>query len=63
MFTDLHKKIVVITGGCGLLGKTFVKTVLDNNAIVIAAAFTRSAENTDSEGPLTRRPRGDHECG
>lgn len=41
MFTDLHKKIVVITGGCGLLGKTFVKTVLDNNAIVIAADINK----------------------
>jgi NAD(P)-dependent dehydrogenase (short-subunit alcohol dehydrogenase family) len=37
MFTDLQKKVVVITGACGLLGKTFVKTLLDNNAIVVAA--------------------------
>jgi NAD(P)-dependent dehydrogenase (short-subunit alcohol dehydrogenase family) len=37
MFTDLQKKVVVVTGACGLLGKTFVKNLLDNNAIVIAA--------------------------
>ena len=37
MFTDLQKKTVVITGACGLLGKTFVKVLLNNNAIVIAA--------------------------
>ena len=37
MFTDLQKKVVVITGACGLLGKTFVKALLDNSAIVVAA--------------------------
>ncbi len=37
MFTDLQKKVVVITGACGLLGKTFLKALLDNNAIVVAA--------------------------
>jgi NAD(P)-dependent dehydrogenase (short-subunit alcohol dehydrogenase family) len=37
MFTDLRKKVVVITGGCGLLGKTFVKAVLDNKGIAVAA--------------------------
>ncbi len=37
MFIDLQKKVVIITGGCGLLGKTFVKSALANNAIVVAA--------------------------
>ncbi len=37
MLIDLQKKVVVITGGCGLLGKTFVKAGLDSNAIVVAA--------------------------
>ena len=37
MFTDLHKRVVVVTGACGLLGKTFVKALLSNNAIVVAA--------------------------
>jgi NAD(P)-dependent dehydrogenase (short-subunit alcohol dehydrogenase family) len=37
MFTDLQKKVVVITGGCGLLGKTFVKAILDNKGIAVAA--------------------------
>ena len=41
MFTDLQKKIIVITGGCGLLGKTFVKAALDNNAIVVAADINK----------------------
>ena len=37
MFTDLQKKVVIITGACGLLGKTFVQATIDNNAIVVAA--------------------------
>ncbi|MGZ3867192.1 MAG: oxidoreductase [Bacteroidia bacterium] len=37
MFADLKDKVVVITGGCGLLGKTFVEAALNNNATVIAA--------------------------
>lgn len=37
MFTDLQKKVVVITGSCGLLGKTFVKAILDNKGIAVAA--------------------------
>lgn len=37
MFADLKDKVVVITGGCGLLGKTFVEAVLKNNGTVIAA--------------------------
>ncbi|MGZ4068542.1 MAG: SDR family NAD(P)-dependent oxidoreductase, partial [Bacteroidia bacterium] len=37
MFADLKDKVVVITGGCGLLGKTFVETALKNNAIVVGA--------------------------
>ena len=41
MFTDLQKKVVVITGGCGLLGKTFVKATLANNAIVVAADINK----------------------
>lgn len=43
MFTDLHQKVVVITGGCGLLGKTFVKAVLDNNGIAVAADINEDA--------------------
>ncbi len=41
MFTDLQEKVVVITGGCGLLGKTFVKAAIENNAIVIAADINK----------------------
>jgi NAD(P)-dependent dehydrogenase (short-subunit alcohol dehydrogenase family) len=37
MFADLKNKVVVITGGCGLLGKTFVEAALRNNATVVAA--------------------------
>ncbi len=37
MFANLQNKIVVITGGCGLLGKTFVEAVLKNNGTVVAA--------------------------
>jgi len=37
MFADLKDKVVVITGGCGLLGKTFVEAVLKNNGTAVAA--------------------------
>ena len=37
MFADLKDKVVLITGGCGLLGKTFVEAVLKSNATVVAA--------------------------
>jgi len=35
----LKNKIVVITGGAGLLGQEFAKTVMQNNGIVIIADF------------------------
>lgn len=41
MFTDLQKKVVVITGACGKLGKTFVKALIANNAIVVAADINK----------------------
>jgi NAD(P)-dependent dehydrogenase (short-subunit alcohol dehydrogenase family) len=41
MFTDLQKKVVVITGACGKLGKTFVKSLIANNAIVVAADINK----------------------
>lgn len=37
MFADLSNKVIVITGGCGLLGKAFVKTALERGASVAAA--------------------------
>lgn len=37
MFADLTGKVIVVTGGCGLLGKTFVKAVLDHNGVAVAA--------------------------
>jgi NAD(P)-dependent dehydrogenase (short-subunit alcohol dehydrogenase family) len=43
MFTDLQKKVVVITGACGLLGKTFAKAAFDNKAIVVAADINEEA--------------------
>ena len=36
MYTDLQNKVVVLTGACGLLGKTFVKALIENNARVVA---------------------------
>ncbi|HEY5590809.1 MAG TPA: oxidoreductase [Paludibacter sp.] len=35
----LKNKIIVITGGAGLLGQEFAKTVMQNNGIVIIADF------------------------
>ncbi|MHB8261455.1 MAG: oxidoreductase [Bacteroidia bacterium] len=41
MITDLQKKIVVITGACGKLGKAFVKAVISNNGVVVAADINK----------------------
>jgi NAD(P)-dependent dehydrogenase (short-subunit alcohol dehydrogenase family) len=37
MFADLSDKVIVITGGCGLLGRSFVEAALKNNGTVVAA--------------------------
>ena len=39
----LNKKIVVITGGAGLLGKEFAKTVIENNGTTIIADYNEKA--------------------
>lgn len=35
----LNKKVIVITGGAGLLGQEFVKAIIENNGIPIIADF------------------------
>lgn len=35
--SDLNKKLVVITGGAGLIGQEFVKAVIENNGIAVIA--------------------------
>ena len=37
MFGDLNHKVIVVTGGCGLLGKAFVKTILAHGGTAVAA--------------------------
>ena len=37
MFGDLSDKVIVITGGCGLLGRSFVEAVLKNGGTAVAA--------------------------
>lgn len=37
MFGDLKDRVVVVTGGCGLLGKGFVRTILQHNGTAVAA--------------------------
>ncbi|MCT7529647.1 SDR family NAD(P)-dependent oxidoreductase, partial [Aliarcobacter cryaerophilus] len=37
MISDIKDKIVVITGGAGLIGKEFVKAVVENDGIAIIA--------------------------
>ncbi len=37
MFADLTDKVIVVTGGCGLLGKAFVRAILDKGGIAVAA--------------------------
>lgn len=41
----IKNKIVVITGGCGLLGMEFAKTVIINNGIPILADYSEMACN------------------
>ena len=33
----LKDKVIVITGGAGLIGKEFVKSIIENNGIAIIA--------------------------
>ena len=35
--SNLSKKIIVITGGAGLIGQEFVKAVIENDGIAIIA--------------------------
>ncbi|HXB39246.1 MAG TPA: oxidoreductase [Bacteroidia bacterium] len=37
MFKDLSNKVIVVTGGCGLLGKSFIDEILKNNGIAVSA--------------------------
>ena len=37
LLSDLNKKVIVITGGAGLIGKEFVKAVIENGGIAIIA--------------------------
>ena len=37
----LENKVIVITGGAGLIGSEFVKTVLENNGTAIIADFDK----------------------
>lgn len=49
----LSKKVVVITGGAGLIGQEFVKAVVENNGVAIIADINKeigeSVKNTLSE--------------
>lgn len=40
---DLENKVVIITGGAGLIGKSFVKAVIDNGGIAIIADVDENA--------------------
>lgn len=42
---NLENKVVVITGGCGFLGSTFVKAVLEHNGRVVIADLDKEAGN------------------
>lgn len=37
LLSDLNKKVIVITGGAGLIGQEFVKAVVEHNGIAIIA--------------------------
>lgn len=47
---DLQEQVVVVTGGCGLIGKEFVQAICQNNGIaVIADINSKKAEDIISE--------------
>ena len=37
MHKDLNGKVIVVTGGCGLIGREFIKAIASNNGIAIIA--------------------------
>ena len=43
--SDLAEKVVVITGGAGLIGKGFVKAVVENGGTAIIADIDESSGN------------------
>ncbi len=42
----LSKKVIVVTGGAGLIGKAFVETIVANNGIAVIADINKDAKNT-----------------
>ena len=45
----LKEKVIVITGGAGLIGKEFVKAVIENNGIAIIADINENLGNKVKE--------------
>ncbi len=44
--SDLNKQVVVVTGGAGLIGQAFVKTIIENNGIAIIADINEELGNS-----------------
>ncbi len=45
----LSKKVIVVTGGAGLIGKAFVETIIANNGVAVIADINKDAKNTCDE--------------
>ncbi len=40
---DLQKKVIIVTGGCGLLGSAFIRSIIENNGVAIAADINKES--------------------
>jgi NAD(P)-dependent dehydrogenase (short-subunit alcohol dehydrogenase family) len=54
----LHNKVVFLTGGAGLIGKSFVKTLVQNHAIVIIGDINIENANKIKDKILMEFPNG-----
>jgi NAD(P)-dependent dehydrogenase (short-subunit alcohol dehydrogenase family) len=58
---NLNEKVIIVTGGSGLIGKGFVKTIAKNGGIVIIADIINNfkkpidSENSNNEKPIDGR--------
>jgi len=52
----LNEKVVIVTGGAGYLGRSFVKAIIENGAIAVIADIDIEASNKLSEEILIKYP-------
>ena len=48
----LKDKVVVVTGGAGLIGKEFIKAIVENNGIAIIADINEKNRTRGKRGAI-----------